>query len=212
MPRPEEANLPATNEGYGTREYCEGPDHNFDWFLNADYLLPIFEELTADFGKDTRILMLGCGNSQLSEAMYDAGWKNIVNIDFSTALIEQMKVRHEGRPGMEWLEMDIMDLKFGEEFDLVVDKGTMDALLTSKGDPWNPPEKDIVNCTKEVDEAVRVLKKRPGSKFVYFTFGQPHFRKRYLINRESWKFSQRTIGPPEGFDYFQYLLEWEPAA
>lgn len=59
----------------------EGPDHNFDWFLNADYLLPIFEELTADLGKETRILMLGCGNSQLSEAMYDAGWKNIVNID-----------------------------------------------------------------------------------------------------------------------------------
>lgn len=43
-----------------------------------------------------------------------------------------------------------------------------------------------------------------------FTFGQPHFRKRYLQDRPGWKLSTKTIGPPEGFDYFQYLLEWEP--
>lgn len=36
----------------------------------------------------------------------------------------------------------------------------------SMADDQNPPQKDIVNCTKEVDEAVRVLRKRPGSKFV----------------------------------------------
>lgn len=35
-----------------------------------------------------------------------------------------MKERHaEKRPEMEWLEMDVLDLKFGEEFDLIVDKG-----------------------------------------------------------------------------------------
>lgn len=27
--------------------------------------------------------MLGCGNSALGEVLYDAGWKNIVNIDVS---------------------------------------------------------------------------------------------------------------------------------
>lgn len=46
--------------------------------------------------------------------------------------------RHaETRPAMQWLEMDIRDLKFEEgDFDVVLDKGTMDALLTSKGDVW----------------------------------------------------------------------------
>jgi len=35
-----------------------------------------------------------------------------------------MAERHsEARPGMEWVVMDILDLKFGEEFDIVVDKG-----------------------------------------------------------------------------------------
>lgn len=36
-----------------------------------------------------------------------------------------MQERHaEKRPEMTWLEMDVMDLKFGEnEFDLIIDKG-----------------------------------------------------------------------------------------
>lgn len=111
----------------------EGPEHNFDWFLKPDYLLPIFEELTKDMkaGKDARILMLGCGNSQLSEVMYDNGWKNIVNIDYSTACIEQMTARHgEARPEMKWLEMDVMNLTFGDnQFDMVVDKGELQMWL-----------------------------------------------------------------------------------
>lgn len=83
--------------------------------------------------------------------MYDAGYRRIVNIDvrmqcsshlnsvdpqhihcasaradeqYSKAVIEQMAARHTSRPEMTWLEMDIFDLQFGEEFDLVIDKGT----------------------------------------------------------------------------------------
>jgi hypothetical protein len=49
-----------------------------------------------------------------------------------------MRARHaERRPDMRWEEMDIRDLKFNEgDFDIVLDKGTMDAMLTSKGDVW----------------------------------------------------------------------------
>ncbi|WVQ97977.1 hypothetical protein IAU59_005097 [Kwoniella sp. CBS 9459] len=251
MPSSVEANLPPTNEGYGTHEYWEeryakeADGTTFDWFLSPSYLLPLFEELTVDIeprpnpsssssrtaqtdpteteteisastdangkgkGKGTRMLMLGCGNSALGEVLYDAGWTNIVNLDYSKIVIDQMKERHTSRPLMEWHEMDVLDLKYGEdEFDLVVDKGTMDAMLTTKGDPWNPPEKDIKTCTQEVTEALRVLRKRKGSKFVYFTFGQPHFRKRYMANRPGWKLTHREIGPPEGFAYFLYVLEY----
>jgi ubiquinone/menaquinone biosynthesis C-methylase UbiE len=39
-----------------------------------------------------------------------------------------MKEKHqESRPGMEWLEMDIRDLKFDDaSFDVALDKGTME--------------------------------------------------------------------------------------
>lgn len=37
-----------------------------------------------------------------------------------------MKEKHVSRPEMTWLEMDVLDLQFGEEeFDLVVDKGQL---------------------------------------------------------------------------------------
>lgn len=35
--------------------------------------------------------MLGCGNSKLSEQMYEAGYHNIINMDISVTVIEQMK-------------------------------------------------------------------------------------------------------------------------
>lgn len=57
--------------------------------------------------------------------MYDRGWRNIVNIDYSPALIAQMKAKHSvSRPNMEWHEMDIRKLAFQDgTFDVALDKG-----------------------------------------------------------------------------------------
>ncbi|EIW71333.1 hypothetical protein TREMEDRAFT_37747 [Tremella mesenterica DSM 1558] len=213
MPSKATEGLPDDNEGYGTRKYwehrytSEKQGTTFDWFLTPEYLLPFVSDLYPS--KESRVLMLGCGNSRLSEVMYDAGYQNIVNVDYSSTVIQDMSARHISRPQMTWYEMDVLNLQLEDgSFDLVIDKGTMDAMLTSKGDPWNPPQKDVDACTKEVDEALRVLKHSPGSKFLYFTFGQPHFRKRYMINRPDWTFTYREIGPPEGLAYFLYVLEY----
>ena len=37
--------------------------------------------------KSDSILMIGCGNSKLSQQMFDAGYKNIINIDISLSVI-----------------------------------------------------------------------------------------------------------------------------
>ena len=41
--------------------------------------------------------------------MYEAGYKNIVNIDISPTVIEQMK---QLSPEMEWLTMDATEMTF----------------------------------------------------------------------------------------------------
>jgi hypothetical protein len=51
--------------------------------------------------------MIGCGNSKLSQQMYDEGYKNIINIDISPTVIEQMK---KVSPDMEWLVMDATNM------------------------------------------------------------------------------------------------------
>jgi len=61
--------------------------------------------------KDLRILVLGCGNAEFSEDMYDDGFKNIVNVDISSVCIRQMRERNiEERPEMQWVTMDITDM------------------------------------------------------------------------------------------------------
>ncbi|CAL1714251.1 unnamed protein product [Somion occarium] len=147
--------------------------------------------------------MLGCGNSTLSEEMYDDGYKNIVNTDYSDILIKKMRHKHQQlRPEMQWLEMDVRDLKFESgSFDFALDKGTMDAMMTTKGDVWDPSEDVVESCNKEVDEVLRVI--RNGGIFLYLTFGQPHFRKRYLT-RPGTTLEIRQLG--EAFHYYLYIV------
>ncbi|TFY54749.1 hypothetical protein EVG20_g9583 [Dentipellis fragilis] len=252
--------LPQSNEEYGTKEYWdkryaqEAADANFDWFKKYEDVADLIREVVPD--KAARILMLGCGNSTLSEDMYDDGYKNIVNIDarssfsdifinltlpqYSPVVVEQMRNRHQNnRPEMSWHEMDIRALTFRDStFDVAIDKGTMDAMMTAKGDVWgsggiqftdgmpqDPPQQVIDDCTKEVDEVLRwvmvaasvllrehypygcarvcsVLRKGTGI-FLYLTFGQPHFRRRFLT-RDGTSLEIKRIG--EAFHYYFYII------
>lgn len=199
--------LPAKNEEYATREYWdrryvqEAEDATFDWFKRYEDVAHLFHPVLPD--KTARILMLGCGNSTLSEAMYDDGYKNIVNVDYSPIVIERMRARNHDRPEMPWLVMDIRNLEFEDDsFDVAIDKGTMDALMTTKGDVWDPPQQVIDDCTREVDEVLRVLRNGNGA-FLYLTFGQPHFRRRYLTRPDT-TLEIQQIG--DAFHYYLYIL------
>lgn len=199
--------LPARNDEYGTKAYWdqrysqEGDGASFDWFKTWEDIRPLVEDVLTN--KNAEILMLGCGNSKLSEEMYDDGFGNITNIDYSSVVIEQMQQQHKvPRPTMKWLEMDIRALNFPASiFDVAIDKGTMDAMMTTKGDVWDPPQQVIDDCTKEIDEVLRVL--RPGGVMLYLTFGQPHFRKRYLT-RPGTTLEIRKMG--DAFHYYLYIL------
>ncbi|KAF7316464.1 Methyltransf-25 domain-containing protein [Mycena indigotica] len=203
--------LPSSNDQYGHKSYWDeryaqesANDAAFDWFKSYADLAPLIRDLIPN--KDARILMLGCGNSTLSQDMYDDGYKNIVNVDYSGVVVEQMRARHaEKRPELEWLEMDVRDLKFPDaSFDVAIDKGTMDAMMTAKGDVWDPPQQVVDDCTAEVDETIRCLKK-PSGVFIYLTFGQPHFRRRYLTRPgTNTKLEVKELG--EAFHYYLYIL------
>jgi hypothetical protein len=78
----------------------------------------------------------------------------------------------------------------------------LDGFLTQFARSQNPAPEVIQNCTKEIDEVMRVL--RPGSGvFLYLTFGQPHFRRRYL-QRDGTSIEVRELG--EAFHYYLYIL------
>jgi EEF1A lysine methyltransferase 4 len=82
----------------------------------------------------------------------------------------------------------------------------MDALLCSSGSVWSPSAEIVKSCNEEVDEVLRVLKS--GGRFLYISFGQPHFRLPYL-NREAWKGGVKveTLGEGGLLQYFLYQME-----
>ncbi|CAJ1432247.1 unnamed protein product [Effrenium voratum] len=100
----------------GSVPYGDGPEYwdlrykvdsePFDWLRDFSELKAHIEACCPRSGD---ILNVGCGNSLLSEEMYDNGYHNIVNIDCSSVVIALMKERNASRPSMAWQEMDALD-------------------------------------------------------------------------------------------------------
>nr|CDI55479.1 conserved hypothetical protein [Melanopsichium pennsylvanicum 4] len=141
--------------------------------------------------------------------MTQSGYTSIFNIDYSCNLISRMRSLY---PSQRWEVMDITELTSasnlsilgGEEsFDVALDKGTMDALMAEgKGSSvWTPSEKVLLNVEKMLKGVDSVLK--PGARLIYITFGQPHFRQKYLEQVDGWKVERREIG--DMFHYFVYV-------
>ena len=123
--------------------------------------------------KADKILMVGCGNSKLSEDLVEEGYEDIFNIDFSTKVITQMKERcGEKYPKMEWKVMDVLDMSEIESgtFNTVLDKGTFDCIVCG--------DNSVPNAQKMMNEIFRVL--APGGHYMCVSYGDPEFRKKYF--------------------------------
>ena len=141
--------LPEKNESYKCKEYWDkrfSKEDSFEWCKSYVEFKDLIHEHVR---KTDRILMLGCGNSMLSADMYKDGYKNIVNIDFSPVVIENMKRKCQALIGMQWMVMDIARMTFvPSSFDVIIEKATLDAFLVEEKDPWNPSQEawNIMDC------------------------------------------------------------------
>ena len=110
----------------------------------------------------------------MSEDLYDVGYHLLVNIDISEVVIKQMNARNNAkRPEMQFMKMDMLDIKFdSESFHVVLDKGTLDAICT--GDDGKIAE----NIEKIFDEISRVLK--VGGRYVCISLAQQHILNKLL--------------------------------
>ena len=77
------------------------------------------------------------------------GFQNIVNIDYSPVVISNMQRKYKALQGVEWVVMDARDMTefLPASFDVVLEKGTLDALLVAEKDPWkvSSEAEDMVN-------------------------------------------------------------------
>lgn len=130
--------LPTNHEEFRRKEYWDEffikrKSEAFEWYGKFADFAPFLQSL--QLPQESSILVIGCGNSDLSADLYDFGYHNVTSIDFSTLVIEEMKQKNAVlRPEMEWLVMDMtMMIDFtrsDRKFDIVLDKGALDALMS----------------------------------------------------------------------------------
>ena len=107
--------------------------------------------------------------------MHQDGYKKVINIDFEQDVIDKMD-KEFGKIGEEeYLKMDVLDMNQIDEktIDLVIDKGTLDALFSSN------QEEDHTKIEKYFNEILRVLKPNTGY-FVCVSLLQLHIFKQIL--------------------------------
>ncbi|RAL48243.1 hypothetical protein DM860_005667 [Cuscuta australis] len=160
-----------------------GSDDAFEWYSEWPQLQ---EHLLPHISVDSLVLVPGCGNSNLSEHLYDAGCRNITNIDFSKVVISDMLRKNvRSRPEMKWRVMDMTSMLFANEsFDVIVDKGGLDALMEPRLGPKLGNE--------YLSEVKRVLK--AGGKFFCLTLAEAHVLDVLFHKlRHGWKMSVHAI-------------------
>ncbi|CAM9527381.1 unnamed protein product, partial [Hapterophycus canaliculatus] len=159
----------------------------FEWYGEYEDLRKLVHQTLR---RADRILVIGCGNSNFSAELYDDGFEAVENVDFSEPVVAEMSRIHSGvRPNMTWRVMDVTDMSGYENdaFDAVVDKGTLDALMSE-----DTPE------VRESGEAMlrevkRVLK--PGGRYMCVTLWQDFIGSAFLASLGPATAASAATGP-----------------
>ena len=115
----------------------------FDWYQVYSGFKDI---ISSSLSKTDKIINIGCGNSLLSEQLYEDGYEDITNMDFSPKVITQLEEKNKTKyPKMSYKVIDALDMQeiSTGTFNVAIDKGTLDSVLCSE----NP----VQNCQKMID-------------------------------------------------------------
>ncbi|XP_037595010.1 eEF1A lysine and N-terminal methyltransferase isoform X2 [Cebus imitator] len=176
--------LPKSSKEFGSVDYWEKffqqrGKKAFEWYGTYLELCGVLHKYIKPREK---VLVIGCGNSELSEQLYDVGYQDIVNIDISEVVIKQMKeCNATRRPQMRFLKMDMTQMEFPDaSFQVVLDKGTLDAVLTDE------EEKTLQQVDRMLAEVGRVL--QVGGRYLCISLAQAHILKKAVghFSREGW--------------------------
>mmetsp|Transcript_7813 Transcript_7813/g.6980 ORF Transcript_7813/g.6980 Transcript_7813/m.6980 type:complete len:210 (+) Transcript_7813:98-727(+) len=170
---------------YWDERYTKDPEP-FDWYQRYSGIRDFVNQYIK---REDQILIAGCGTSRLTENMFEDGYTSITNIDISRVVIEIMSERYKDKPTLQWQQMNICALDFPDEtFDVVIAKGTVDAVLCGEG--------STANMAKLCNEVSRVLK--PKGIFFIVSYGVPDNRLNYLEKEDvySWTVTVHTVPKP----------------
>jgi ubiquinone/menaquinone biosynthesis C-methylase UbiE len=154
--------LPKNHKQFQSPEYWNAffkdtqAKSGFEWYADYEELKPHLTKLIKKPETDS-VLVVGCGNSVLSEKLYtNMQCQKVTSIDFEEQVIKDMQ--EKSTSPVEYKVMDMLDMSGFENgtFDFAIDKGSLDALCSDSS-----PE-TLAKVIKYFTEVHRVLKPNGG--------------------------------------------------
>lgn len=160
--------LPSDHAEFSSKAYWEKffqlrGQESFEWYGSFEEIYPHIQQRVPT---SSDVLMIGCGNSNFSSELYDKGVESIVNLDFSDLVIQEMKIKNMYRSNMRWDVGDMTDMHMYDtaSFDVVLDKGALDALIST-------PTPDLLAKGRRMFEEIgRVL--RINGKYICISLAE----------------------------------------
>ena len=85
----------------------------------------------------------------------------MTSVDYSSVVVAAMRARYAHVPTLRWETMDVRALGFPSgSFDVVLEKGTLDALLTGEQDPWTVSSEGV----HTVDQVLNEVREQQGKE------------------------------------------------
>ena len=77
----------------------------------------------------------------------------MTSVDYSSVVVAAMRARYAHVPNLRWETMDVRALDFPSgSFDVVLEKGTLDALLAGERDPWTVSSEGVHTVDQVLSE------------------------------------------------------------
>lgn len=144
----------------------------FEWYYG--YLC--YKEIITDYiPRHWKVMIAGCGNSNIIEDMVFDGYESVIGADISRVVISQLTVRCKDLPQASFFQGNMCDTDLPEEsVDAIIDKCLFDSLLCSAT--------TVVTTAQYLNEVVRLLS--PGGVFIMITNGNPEERLPQLMQED----------------------------
>lgn len=89
----------------------------------------------------------------------------MTSVDYSSVVVAAMQARYAHVPTLRWETMDIRALGFPSgSFDVVLEKGTLDALLAGERDPWTVSSEGIHTVDQVLSEVRKQQERWAGQE------------------------------------------------
>nr|XP_046156604.1 eEF1A lysine and N-terminal methyltransferase-like isoform X2 [Oncorhynchus gorbuscha] len=192
--------LPRTAEEFSSAEYWERffkkrGEKAFEWYGDYNKLCGVLHKYIKPRDK---VLVVGCGNSELSEQLYDVGYRHLTNIDISETVVNNMNQKNaKQRPDLTFQKVDATQTPYEDgSYQAVLDKGTLDAMASQEG----------ALAGRMLAEVGRVL--GIGGRYVCVTLAQESVIKLAVDHfiQVGWAVRLHCLGDPESQDVSSFAL------